>query len=70
MVPFHSTDIIMVALFRFSYAVFSQKGIIIFFFLFVCSFFNKIVKPKYKTPFNKLPKIYIYYIFTIYGVQN
>ena len=40
---------------------FPQKGII-FFFSF-SHFFNKIVKQKYKTPFNKLLKGYIYYIF-------
>ena len=61
MVPFHSTDIIMVALFGFSYAVFTQKGII-FFFLFVCSFLIKLQNQSIKHHLISCLK----FIFTIY----
>ena len=51
------------ALFCFSSVFFPQKGII-FFFVFA-HFLNKIVKPNCKTPFSKLLKGYICYIFLI-----
>ena len=62
------TMIIMVALFCYSSVFFfSERYHFVFSF---AHFFNKIVKPKCKTPFNKLLKGYICYMFLIQGIQN
>ena len=63
-VPFLSTDVIVVALFCYSSAFFSQEGVI-FFFSFA-HFLNKIVKPKSEAPFSKLlVLLYLLYISAI-----
>ena len=58
-----STDIIMVTLFCFSSVFFPRNASFSCFFLSYC--FNSIVKPKCKTPINKLLKGYICYIFLV-----
>ena len=60
--------IIMVALYCYSSVFFfSERDHLLFSF---AHFFNKIVKPKCKTPFSKLLKGYICYMFLIQGIQN
>ena len=62
--PLPSTDIIMVTLFCFSSVFFSSERYHFLFFFY--HFFNKMVKPKCKTPFSK----FIFAIFLISGIQH